>query len=211
VPAIALLLLVALRVPVKRTMVISLALAIVLAVGLQGYSPLEVGQFLLLGFRLLPANELADIFQGGGVLSMVRVCLVVLISTALAGLLTGTQTLGRLQRSMAALAGGRRLFLGTLGVSLVTAAYGCTQTIAILLTQQLTQEAYEKAGLDRHQQAMDLENTVVVLSPLIPWNIAGLVPATILISDAGFIPYAVYLYVLPLWVWVWRSGPERGP
>jgi Na+/H+ antiporter NhaC len=42
------------------------------------------------------------------------------------------------------------LGLGLSSMLLVgTAAYGCTQTIAILLTQQLTQEAYEKAGLDR--------------------------------------------------------------
>jgi NhaC family Na+:H+ antiporter len=46
--------------------------------------------------------------------------------------------------------------------------------------------------------AVDLENTAVVLSPLIPWNIAGLVPATLLMTDAGFIPYAVYLYLIPL-------------
>lgn len=50
--------------------------------------------------------------------------------------------------------------------------------------------------------ANDIENTAVVLSPLIPWNIAGLVPATILMTDSGFIPYAVYLYLLPLFNWI---------
>jgi len=53
---------------------------------------------------------------------------------------------------------------------------------------------YEREKLDRSQLATDIENTAVVLSPLIPWNIAGLVPMT----DSGFIPYAVYLYLLPL-------------
>ncbi len=91
-----------------------------------------------------------------------------------------------------------RLFFGTILVGTAAAAFGCTQTIAILLTQQLVQESYQYKKLDKYQLAIDLENTVVVLSPLIPWNIAGLVPATILMTDVGFIPYAFYLYLLPL-------------
>ncbi|MEO0989079.1 MAG: hypothetical protein AAFY20_26580, partial [Cyanobacteria bacterium J06639_14] len=47
----------------------------------------------------------------------------------------------------------------------------------------------------------------VVLAPLVPWNIAGLVPATVLLTDAGFVPYAVYLYLLPLLNWLFRVPP----
>jgi NhaC family Na+:H+ antiporter len=90
------------------------------------------------------------------------------------------------------------LFLGTILIGIGSAAFGCTQTIAILLTHQLVKDKYEDEQLDNYQLATDIENTVVVLSPLIPWNIAGLVPATILMTDSGFIPYASYLYFLPL-------------
>ncbi|NJL45730.1 MAG: Na+/H+ antiporter NhaC family protein, partial [Leptolyngbyaceae cyanobacterium SM2_3_12] len=99
--------------------------------------------------------------------------------------------------------------LGTILVSLVTAAYGCTQTMAIVLTQQLTQESYRQAKLLPTQQAIDLENTAVVLSPLIPWNIAGLVPATLLMVGADFAPYAVYLYLLPLWQLLGRGRLQK--
>lgn len=208
-PAIAVFLLVALRVPVKRTMVISLGLAILLAVSLQGYGPLALIRFLGLGFRLQTPAELAPVLQGGGLLPMMKVCLVVVISTALAGLLAGTQTFGLIQRWLARLHTGRSLFLGTTGVSLLMAAYGCTQTIAILLTHQLTQPSYQQARIPQAQLALDLENTAVVLSPLIPWNIAGLVPATMLMTNAGFIPFAVYLYLLPLWLLLRPDPPHR--
>ncbi|MDX2216514.1 MAG: Na+/H+ antiporter NhaC family protein [Oculatellaceae cyanobacterium bins.114] len=89
-------------------------------------------------------------------------------------------------------------FLSTCLVGIGTAAFGCTQTIAILLTQQLVQKKYPESEKGHYKLALDLENTVVVLAPLIPWNIAGLVPATILNTDAGFIPFAIYLYLLPL-------------
>ncbi|MGF1569300.1 MAG: Na+/H+ antiporter NhaC family protein [Nodosilinea sp.] len=146
-PAATIFLLVALRVPVKLTLLISLALALGLAVGLQGYGPLALVRFLVLGFHLAPPTPLADIFQGGGLWPMAKVCWVVVISTALAGLLAGTQTLALLQLWVAVLPQGGGLFLGTIGVSLVTAAYGCTQTMAIVLTQQLTLPTYQRANL----------------------------------------------------------------
>ena len=62
----------------------------------------------------------------------------------------------------------------------------------------MIQEKYQEKQIDNYQLALDLENTVVVLSPLIPWNIAGLVPANILMTDFGFIPYAFYLYMIPV-------------
>ncbi len=70
--------------------------------------------------------------------------------------------------------------MGTTVISIFSAAFGCTQTIAILLTHQLVKEKYKQQGLNDYQLAVDLENTAVVISPLIPWNIAGLLPATVL-------------------------------
>jgi len=54
--------------------------------------------------------------------------------------------------------------------------------------------------------ALTLEDTAVVISPLIPWNIAGLIPATVLAIGPGFIPYAVYLWLLPLFTYFQRKS-----
>lgn len=197
-PAIAVLLLAGLRVPVKRTMAISLGLAVGLSLWLQGYSGLALAEMLLRGFKIESSPVLAPLLQSGGLLPMARICLVVVISTALSGLLSGTQSLRQLSQPLANLRGQRSLFLGTIGISLLTAAYGCTQTLAILLTQTLMLPHYQQAQMSPEQLALDLENTAVVLAPLVPWNIAGLVPAALLMSDAGFVPYAVYLYLVPL-------------
>ncbi|HEY9761719.1 MAG TPA: Na+/H+ antiporter NhaC family protein, partial [Trichocoleus sp.] len=205
-PAIAILLLVILQVPVKRNMLVSLGLALMLGLGLQGYGLVEVAQILVLGFKIESPAALASLLKGGGLLPMAKVCLVIVVSTALAGLLTETQTFNWLEQWLKRLPPGRPLFLGTVVVSILTAAYGCTQTIAILLTQQLLEPHYVRAHLGPEQAALDLENTAVVLSPLVPWNIAGLVPATILITDAGFVPYAVYLYLVPLFSLISRRS-----
>ena len=67
-----------------------------------------------------------------------------------------------------------------------------------MLTHQLTQRIYEKKRLGNYRQALDLENSVIMIAALIPWNIAGAVPAAALATDADFIPYALYLYLVPL-------------
>jgi Na+:H+ antiporter, NhaC family len=135
---------------------------------------------------------------GGGIVSMVKVSIVVIISTAFVGIFAGTRTLETIQGLLERSKSRSNCFLSTLLVGLGAAAFGCTQTIAILLTQELVEQKYKETTKGNYKLALDLENTVVVVSPLIPWNIAGLVPATILMTDPGFIPYAFYLYLIPL-------------
>ena len=197
-PALTILILGVLRIDVKFSMAISVIVGIAIAVFVQGYSLIEVGHFILMGFELESPSSLKSIMAGGGVISMIKISTVVIVSTAFAGIFAGTRTLEFIEAYLTKARTRGDLFFGMTVISVLSAAFGCTQTIAILLTHQLVEEKYQKEGLDNYQLALDLENTVVVLSPLIPWNIAGLVPATVLMTDSGFIPYAFYLYLIPL-------------
>ena len=199
IPAIAVLVLACSRLKVSYTLLVSLGLAAIIAVSLQKLDGSTLLKTLVLGYQLEDGSPLQTILKGGGLLSMARVCLVVTLSMALAGLLIGPQILNRFEQPLQRFYQSNcPIFWGTTGVGLGAAIVGCTQTLAILLTQKLTHTLYIEANLAPQRQALDLEDTAVVIAPLIPWNIAGLVPAAILGSDAGFIPYAVYLYLLPL-------------
>lgn len=197
-PAAAILVLAFLQVEVKRSMLISIIVALFIALFEQHYSLFELLKFAAIGFRLKEASFLQEILTGGGLLSMLRVTVVVIISTAFVGIFAETQILGRVEHWLNCIRSRGDRFLGVCAIGTGAAAFGCTQTIAILLTQQLVRSKYKDNETDRSNLAIDLENTVVVISPLIPWNIAGLVPATILSTDANFIPFAFYLYLLPL-------------
>ncbi|MEO1591283.1 MAG: Na+/H+ antiporter NhaC family protein [Cyanobacteria bacterium J06632_22] len=208
-PALVVLVLAVARVNVKLTLLLSWLLAMGLAVGLQQNSLGQMLQFTLWGFRLEPGHGLEAMLLGGGLWPMGKVCSAVFFSTALSGLLSGTGSLQGVDRWLRHLRGTRPLFAGTAFTSFVSAAFGCTQTIAIVLTHQLVRPAYQRQSSGRvaTNLAIDLENTAVVIAPLVPWNIAGLVPAAVLMAGPGFIPYAVYLYLVPLCNWVW---PRRG-
>lgn len=208
-PAMLLVMLTLIRLPVRQTLMISLGSAIALALTLQSQSLVTVLQTLIWGLQLPETDALSAIFQGGGLVVMGKVCTVVLVSTALAGLLAGMATLEPLGRWLARWSGKRGLFGSTVLAGGLTSAFGCTQTMAILLTQQIAQPRYVATQASAEQLAVDIENSAVVIAPLIPWNIAGFVPATILLTDAGFIPYAVYLYLLPILNWVFRSPTLR--
>lgn len=77
-------------------------------------------------------------------------------------------------------------------------SFGCSQTLALTLAYQLVKKVYDSAGIDKYEPAVDIEDTAIVLSAMIPWNIAGAVPAAALSADSGFIVYSFYLYILPL-------------
>jgi NhaC family Na+:H+ antiporter len=193
-PAVTLFALAVIRIDVKVSMLISIAIGMILALSVQHYSWMQVLKFVVAGFYLEQETPVQEILLGGGLLAMSKVCIVVAISTAIAGILAGTHSLRLVEAWLKHVRSRSAIFLSTMLIGTATAAFGCTQTIAILLTQQLVQHQYP----DRYTLALDLEDTVVVLSPLIPWNIAGLVPATVLLTDWGFIPYAFYLYLIPL-------------
>lgn len=195
-PAAIILGLALLRVEVKQSMLISIAVAMVLAVVYQHYSFWQVLQFAVVGFHLDVDTPIQSILLGGGVGSMAKVCIIVIISTAISGLLAGTDALQIVERLLQSAQSGSKIFLNTILVGIVASAFGCTQSIGILLTEHLVRNRYAQSSKP-DQLALDLENTVVVLAPLIPWNIAGLVPATVLMTDWRFIPYAFYLYLIP--------------
>ena len=49
------------------------------------------------------------------------------------------------------------------------------------------------------ERAVGLENSAVVIAPLIPWSIAGAVPLASVGAPLSSIALAFYLYLIPIW------------
>lgn len=200
------------KVPVKRSMGMSILAAMVISLTLQDYSLTEVLSFSFWGFSLEDGLIPGNILNKGGVISMVQAGIVVFISCSIAGILNGTQMLNKFSSNFKRAATRSRLFLFTIATSTVTAVFGCNQTIAVVLTEQLMGEAYSLSEHSRNKFSIDIENTAVVIAPLIPWNISAYLPTSTLGVDFySFIPYAFYLYLIPLGVLLEASLPRRKP
>ena len=62
----------------------------------------------------------------------------------------------------------------------------------------LTSQLCANVESDRQRRAIDLEDTAVVVAPLIPWSIAGAVPLASVGAPEASLLFACLLYLLPL-------------
>lgn len=197
-PALVMLVLSLSKIDVKWAMGSSILVAALVALGLQGASLTEVVKCLFTGFYLPAAHPLAALIKGGGLLSMLRPAIIVTTACALAGLLEGTGMLAPIEKMLSRAKGPLGRFSATFITSIGAASFGCNQTIAVVLTEQLMTGAYQEAA-SPEDLAIDLENAAILLAALVPWNIAAFVPTTTLgISSTAYIPFAFFLYTVPL-------------
>jgi len=210
-PAVLILLLAAAKIDVKVSMGLSILTGIAIALQVQHVNVSDLLQYIATGYRLEQPGLLANVIQGGGLYSMLQVSLIVLISSAYSGLFAGTGLLRDIEQSCERISRKIGVYAGTVVTSIATAAFSCNQTLAVMLTHQLTHKTYEKMKLSNYRLALDLENTVIIIAALIPWNIAGAVPAAALSADIGFIPYALYLFLVPLTNFFTRNAPIKTP
>ena len=67
-----------------------------------------------------------------------------------------------------------------------------------MLTFYLCSCIYVYYESERFGQAIDLEDSAVVIAPLIPWSIAGAVPLATINAPTLSLAAATFLYLLPL-------------
>jgi NhaC family Na+:H+ antiporter len=198
-PALSILVFSFFKVNVKISMFTSICIAAILGIIMQHSTILDIFKYAITGYEMSSSGPLYAIIKGGGVLSMLKTSIVVIISSAFSGIFEGTGILNSLDDLISKANTRFELFVTTIIVSTVTAAFGCTQALSIILTDQLVKKTYKDKGVSNTELAVNIENTAVLISPAIPWNIAGLVPATTLGVGIGFIPFAFYLFLVPIY------------
>ena len=180
-PALSILVLSFFHVNVKKNMGVSIILAFILCVAVQGSAPGELLSIMLFGFHVQDP-VLAPMVNGGGIVSMLRV-------GAIVCLLDGVHAvLERLSQKTG-------YFVPTLLSAIFTALISCNQTLSIILTSQLCGSLTD----NKNQFAISLEDTAVVISPLIPWSIACATVLDTTGSPRESILFACYLILVPLW------------
>lgn len=197
-PALIILVFAVFRAKVKLSMTVSIVSGAFIAALVQKESVADIVRYIVFGYRMKEQSFLGDIINGGGISSMLSVILVILVSFSLSGVLEGTSLLKDVEKWVFKLGGKFGIFAVTIATGIVAGSFGCSQTLAIILAYQLLRSMYASAGIDKYELAVNIENTAVVIAPLIPWNIAGAVPAAALTADNSYTVYACYLYLLPL-------------
>jgi len=138
--------------------------------------------------------ELAVMLNGGGVVSMISPILIVILSGTYRGLFQETRILDGVKGFINRLAGKISVYGAAILTGLATVGMSCNQGLGMIFTEELMKEQVQ----DPYERMLVVENTVVVLAPLIPWSVSFSASAGPLGVPFTAVFFAVFLYLLPL-------------
>lgn len=197
VPAAIMLALPLLKVGIIASIGVSVAASVAVAVLVEKVSLFSVIKILFLGFHS-SGEGLAAILDGGGFVSMLEISAILAISCAYSGIFNRTDMLKSLLDVIEKGCRKTGRYAVTVIISLISCVVFCNQTIATLMCNDLLTRPYLNTGGSRQELAIDMENTVILIVGLIPWCIACSVPLTFFNAGIDSLPWAIYLYIVPI-------------
>jgi len=205
IPSVIIIVLPFFKLNLKKTMLASIVVSSVICLVYQDMSPFDILKTALAGYSSTDP-ELAALMDGGGIISMVKSVSIVTISSSYFGIFRNTRLISRIRDWVHLLSSHSSSFFTTLVTGIVMSVISCNQTLATMLTYELNQDLVE----DRYKLAIYLENTSIVIAPLIPWSIAGAFVLDAVDAPTSSILYSVYLYILPLYSLIVETVKEKG-
>lgn len=197
VPAIIMIALPLLKVGVIQAMAGSIVSGLLVACLVQNIPLLEVLKVCIFGYKST-SDGIGAILNGGGLISMVEIAVILVISSTYSGIFTGTGMLLALQDKLSKACTKMGRFAVMVMMSIVTAAIFCNQTIGTLMCADLLRQPYLDGGGTQEELAIDMENSVILIACMIPWCIGCSVPLALLGVDFAAILFAVYMYAVPI-------------
>lgn len=195
IPTLVIIVLSLKKVSVNKTMTASLIVALVLCVTLQRIPVQDLFHILLFGYTTSFKN-ISHMIDGGGILSMAPIALIVAIASTYAGLFEGTGLLNNLQVRIKKLAERTTPFCGVFATGLLTTVIACDQILSIMLTKQLCDEL-EVRG---EALALDQCNSATVIAGFVPWSTVCVGILAFLDAPTQSCLAACFTYLVPLWL-----------
>ncbi len=183
--------------PVIPGMLLSVAVALALAVFVQGASLIQVLNQTIAGYDPHTGNIAVDkLLAQGGMDRMMPVTLIALCAFAFSGILQKAGLLEPLlQRLFIFTKTPARLVGATAASTLVVELMTGAAFVCILLPSELFGPAYRKLGLAAKNLTRTVGDCGIVGVPLIPWSIAGaFMSGTLGVPVLTYAPWAIYCY-----------------
>lgn len=201
IPPLLIIILAYKRIPTVPNLVISIFTTLALGMTVAGQSGTFLLKTMFYGYKSGTGNVVIDqLLTRGGMMGMMELITMIILAALLGGLFEGTGMLRViLEKLMGSVKTGGQLILATMVASLVTAMLGCNQLFAVFLPGKMLKGKYDELGISRKDLARALGDSGLILSPMIPWNINGLMMTGILgVSTLNYIPYAFLPLLLPV-------------
>lgn len=189
------------RVPAIPALAIVGFLGAVLAVLVQGVTFSSIVQVMTSGFSVDSGVAIVDsLLNRGGLMSMLPTIGLLIIATALGGILEETGSFEVLTRKMMQnVRSSGTLISSTIFSTFVVAFASGAQFLAIILPARTFVKTYKRMGIDTKNLSRCVEAAGTVGINLVPWSVPIIFAADILsVSPGEFIPLALFAFLVPL-------------
>ncbi|MFR2785100.1 MAG: Na+/H+ antiporter NhaC family protein [Blautia caecimuris] len=205
-----------LKKPTIPVMMISSAVAVVIAMTVQDFSFQTCATSMVSGFKMEMftdpslnlagiVQEVPNLLQRGGMASMMNTALMAFCAFGFIGALTVSGCLDViLSHIMKHIHGTGQLITVTalLGVIIITVIGEASVTF--LMIGGLFREEYIKRGLETKNLSRTLEDSITVVEPLVPWSLAGVyMTSTLGVPTAQYAPWACLCYTGVIFAIIW--------
>ncbi len=201
IPPLLIIVLAIKRLPTIPNLVVSIISTLILGMLFSGKGWTFLLNTMFYGFESQTGVKVIDqLLSRGGLVSMLELVALIIMTSMLGGLFEGLGILRvLLARLMSSVRTTGQLIFATMVSSVLTAMLGCNQLLAVYLPGKMMASKFDELGVSRKDLARALGDSGLILSPMIPWNINGLMMAGILgVSVLEFIPYAFLPMLLPI-------------
>jgi Na+:H+ antiporter, NhaC family len=190
------------KIPAIPSLLLSVAIAGIVAMVAQGNSVADVLGAMHYGFEAETGNAIADkLLNRGGLDSMMWTIGLIIFALAFGGILEKCGfievLLGKLVARVKTVGG---LVFATIVTGIICDFVLTDQYLAIIVPGRMYAKVYDAKGLKRSFLSRTLEDGGTLWSPLVPWNGCGAYQAATLgVANFEFLPYAFMNLVNPVY------------
>ncbi|HVD60587.1 MAG TPA: Na+/H+ antiporter NhaC [Gemmatimonadaceae bacterium] len=196
--------------PPALAITLSAAVAVIVAIALQGVTPIDALTSAVAGARVdmihawvagaTPSKGYVTLVQRGGLYSMAPTLVVIIAAFMLAAAMDLSGALRLLiDRMLAAVTSVFRLIAATMAAGATMIALTSHGGVTALVIGGLFQPAYKERLLAPENLSRSLDDSVTITEPLMPWTVSAIFMATTLgVPTAQYAPWAVFCYGGPI-------------
>lgn len=207
-PAALMIILPLCRVRITVSMLITIVVSVLIDVFYQ-HTPIADSMLAMLRGYIPENAALSETLSGGGIVSMLEVDVILLISGGFGGIFRETGMLVPLTGKISQISEKRGRFPVIAILSVICCAIFCNQVISTMMLSQISADLYGDSEEEKDAKMLDIESSVIVIAGLVPWCIACSVPLAMLGADIRSLPFAFFLWLVPIWRLIQYGRTEK--
>lgn len=197
----------ALKYPTAPVMFISSVVACILAMGIQGFSFVDVFNSCATGFKVTMVNKagfdaeaiipgVLKLVNRGGISSMMEMVLITYCAYIFGGIISCAGCLDvLLEKLQTKVKSDSGIICSTVAASLLTSLIGGVSYLTIIVSAELFGDVYKERGLASCNLSRTLEDSGTVITALVPWTGGAVyMAATLGVATLDYLPWAIMNY-----------------